>query len=318
MGILKASRLDHARSKEDWVKGLTCPRCGARSEPNGRYFSFGVFEGRGYSCAECERMFSAYYRDEVFSHTVPKADVEIFELAEEEAHPAPEEEVIVEEDEDEDLPAAPEPPEVEEEEAEDLPTAPELPEVEETPVIEDEAEEPQPTVQEAPEVEEEPVESLEEAPPREPLISASSAVILESLRRLRDDTIHVNELKDEEDRIVEALLEAFLEIMSGIPGGLQVNHELLPGETGDVDRVSVSSSGELLILYMNGEMEAIDLIDPEKRDLLVDVINDVFPKVRLQIVEMKGRLEKRIVYLSTVTEELRSMAASMAEVRGKI
>ena len=301
LGILKASRLDHARPKEDWVKGLTCPRCGARSEPNGRYFSFGVFEGRGYSCTECERMFSAYYRDEVFSHTVPKADVEIFELAEEEAHPAPEEEVIVEEDE-----------------AEDLTTAPEPPEVEETPVIEDEAEEPQPTVQEAPEMEEEPVERVEEAPPQMPLISASSAVILESLRRIRDDTMQVNELRDEEDRIVEALLEGFLEVMSSIPEGLPVNPELLLGGGGDVDRVSVNSGGELLILYLNGEMNAVDLIDPENRDLLVDVINDVFPKVCLQIVEMKGRLEKRIVYLSTVTEELRSMASSMAEVKGKI
>jgi len=283
------------------VKGLTCPRCGARSEPNGRYFSFGVFEGRGYSCTECERMFSAYYRDEVFSHTVPKADVEIFELAEEEAHPAPEEEVIVEEDE-----------------AEDLTISPEPPEVEETPVIEDEAEEPQPTVQEAPEMEEEPVERVEEAPLQMPLISASSAVILESLRRIRDDTMHVNELRDEEDRIVEALLEGFLEVMSNIPEGLPVNPELLLGVGGDVDRMSVSSSGELLILYPNGEMNAVDLIDPENRDLLVDVINDVFPKVCLQIVEMKGRLEKRIVYLSTVTEELRSMASSMAEVKGKI
>ena len=295
---MKASRLDKVQLREEWVKGLTCPRCGARTEPNGRYFAFGVFDGRGYSCVECERGFNAYYRDEVFSHTVPKADVEIFELVEEQADPVPEEEPVIEEDEAEELP-------------------PPL-EVEETPVIEDETEELPPTHDEASEVEEKPVEGEEYVPQREPVINASPAVILESLRNLRDDTIQVNELRDEEDRIVKALLEAFLEVMSSIPGGFPVNPELLPGEVSDVDRLSVSSSGELLILYLNGEMDAVELGDPENRDILVDVINDVFPKVRHQIVEMRGRLENRIVYLSTVTEELRSMAASIAEVKGRI
>jgi hypothetical protein len=297
----KASRPDKVQPREEWVKDLTCPRCGARTEPNGRYFAFGVFEGRGYSCVECERGFNAYYRDELFSHTVPKADVEIFESVEEQADPAPEEEPVVEEDE-----------------AEEVPPPPEVIEVEETPVIEEETEELPPVPDEAPEVDEKPGEGEENVPQREPVINASPAVILESLRKLRDDTIQVNELRDEEDRIVKALLEAFLEVLSSVPGGFPVNPELLPGEVSDVDRLSVSSSGELLILYLNGEMDAVELGDPENRDILVDVINDVFPKVRHQIVEMRGRLENRIVYLSTVTEELRSMAASIAEVKGRI
>ena len=65
-------------------------------------------------------------------------------------------------------------------------------------------------------------------------------------------------------------------------------------------------------------LDAVELSVPENRDLPVEVINDVFPKVRYEIVEMRGRLEKRIVYLSTVTEELRGMAASIAEVKGRI
>ncbi len=298
---LKASRPDQVQPTEEWVKGLTCPRCGARTEPNGKSFTFGVFEGRGYSCIECGKRFSAYYRDEVFNHTVPKADVEIFEIKGEQAHPAPEEEPITEEDK-----------------AEELPPPPDALEVEETPVIEDKTEELPPAPDEVPKVEEKSAEIEESVPPQEPMINASPAAILESLRKLRDDTIQVNELRDEEDRIVEALLEAFLEVMSSIPGGLPVSPELLHGEASDVDRLSVSSSGELLILYQDGEMDAVELSDPENRDLLVEVINDVFPKVRHQIVEMRGRLEKRIVYLSTVTEELRSMAASMADIKGRI
>ncbi len=276
---LETSRLDKVEPREEWVKGLTCPRCGARTELNGKSFAFGVFEGRGYSCVECGKRFSAYYRDKVFNHTVPKAEVEIFELAEAQADPATVEEPVIEEDVTEDI-------------------SPDLPEDSE--------------------YGEKPVERDESVQLQEAMIKASPATILESLRKLRDDTIQVNELRDEEDRIVEALLEAFLEVLSSIPGGLPVNPELLLGEASDIDRLSVSSSGELLILYLDGEMDAVELNDPENRDLLVKVINDVFPKVRHQIVEMRGRLEKRIVYLSTVTEELRDMAASMADIKGRI
>ena len=299
--MLKASRLDKARPIEAWVKGLTCPRCGARSEPNGKSFAFGVFEGRGYSCSDCERGFNAYYRDEVFSHTVPKADVEVFDLVEEQEEPVLAEEPVFEEDD-----------------AEEASPPIEASEVEETPETEREVEELPPALEEPPEFEERSAEVEEAPPPRELVVSESAAVILESLRKLRDDAVQVNELRDEEDRIVGALLGAFLEVMSNFQGGVPVNPELLPGEAEDVDRVIVNSSGELLILYLDGEMDAVELSVPENRDLLVDVINDVFPKVRYEIVEMRGRLEKRIVYLSTVTEELRGMAASIAEVKGRI
>jgi hypothetical protein len=236
--------------------------------------------------------------------------VEIYELEKEREPPAPEELPPPPDDLVEDAPV------LEELEAEEPPPAPpEETEVEETQVLEEEiAEDISPAL---PDEEAKTVEIGEGVPPQEP-IEGSSGAILESLRKLRDDTIQVNELRREEDRVVEALLEAFLDVMSSVPGGFPVNPEILPVETHDVDGLSVSSSGELLILYLNGEMDAFELSDPDNRDLLVDVINDVFPRVRSQIVEMRGRLEKRIVYLSTVTEELRGMAASIADIKGRI
>jgi hypothetical protein len=103
---------------------------------------------------------------------------------------------------------------------------------------------------------------------REPVIYACPIDILESLRKLSDDTVYVNELRDEKDRIVEALLEAFFEVILSIPEDFLVNPELLPGEASDIDRLSVRAA------------RAVELNDHENRDLLFDVINDVFPKVR--------------------------------------
>lgn len=57
---------------ESWVVEIECPRCGFLSEPTGKGFTFGIFEGRSYFCKECEKSFNAFYKDKELSYTVPK------------------------------------------------------------------------------------------------------------------------------------------------------------------------------------------------------------------------------------------------------
>ena len=57
---------------EKGVRNIDCPRCGAPSEPNGKDFIFGVFEGRTYLCQGCGKSFNAFYKEKGFSHTVPR------------------------------------------------------------------------------------------------------------------------------------------------------------------------------------------------------------------------------------------------------
>ena len=83
---------------EGWIKKITCPRCGVKTEPTERAFVFGVFDGRSYRCEGCEKSFTAYYRDKAFSHTLPKAEVELFDIVEREIEgPVPEDVEIGEE-----------------------------------------------------------------------------------------------------------------------------------------------------------------------------------------------------------------------------
>ena len=145
----------------------------------------------------------------------------------------------------------------------------------------------------------------------------SSDDFLESLLKMRDDFIGVSTLKTEEDMVVGALFQALLQVLRVIPGGIEVSVDVLEGYAG-VERLSISSKGELLVMHANGEMEAIQLGGPDRRDLLVDVIEDAFPKVSAQIAEMKEKLEKRIVYLSSVTDEVHELATSMAGIKAKI
>ena len=52
---------------------MNCPRCGGESKATGKEWKFGLFEGKQYNCSGCDKVFSAYYRDDKLSHTVPKA-----------------------------------------------------------------------------------------------------------------------------------------------------------------------------------------------------------------------------------------------------
>ncbi|MHA2433850.1 MAG: hypothetical protein ACXADO_11525, partial [Candidatus Thorarchaeota archaeon] len=72
------------QDREEWLKEVTCPKCGDWCEPTGKSFRFGVFDGKTYLCKGCGIHFNAFYRDGTFSHTVPRAQVEIRELASEE------------------------------------------------------------------------------------------------------------------------------------------------------------------------------------------------------------------------------------------
>jgi transposase-like protein len=68
------------QGEEEWLKAVTCPRCGDLCEPTGKSFRFGIFDGRIYLCEDCSMHFNAFYRDGAFSHTVPKAQVKLREI----------------------------------------------------------------------------------------------------------------------------------------------------------------------------------------------------------------------------------------------
>lgn len=53
---------------------IPCPLCGGISPQTGKKWKFGQFDAIQYKCAECEKLFSGYYRNEVLSHTVPKSE----------------------------------------------------------------------------------------------------------------------------------------------------------------------------------------------------------------------------------------------------
>ncbi len=145
-------------------------------------------------------------------------------------------------------------------------------------------------------------------------IPASSEEVVDTLRRLREDVGQISELSAEEGNIVEAYALAFLKIMQPLTKTITVDPSILPREMGLVERANVIPQSELVILFDDGRMESFDLTAVGNRDLLVAVIGNAMPRFNILIAQQRGKIEKRIAFLSDVTRELQTIADSLAVV----
>ncbi len=141
---------------------------------------------------------------------------------------------------------------------------------------------------------------------------ASPEEVIGTLRRLREDVGQISELGSEEGNIVDAFSFAFLKIMETLAKTLPVDVSILPRRMGAIDRANVVPEAELVALYRDGRMESFDLKEPENRDLLVDIVSNVMPKLNSLVAQKRTEMERRISFLSDVTKELQTIADSLA------
>ena len=51
---------------------MKCPRCGKEASDSHKEWNYSAFQVKRYDCKNCGKAFMAYYRDNKFSHTIPK------------------------------------------------------------------------------------------------------------------------------------------------------------------------------------------------------------------------------------------------------
>jgi hypothetical protein len=136
--------------------------------------------------------------------------------------------------------------------------------------------------------------------------------VVRKLKTLREDVGQISELSSEEGSIVGAFSSSFLKLMESFAKTLPVDVSILPRRMGAIESANVIPEGELVVLFVDGRMESVDLTEPGNRDLLVDVLSDVMPKFNDLVTERRSKLERRITFLSDITKELQTIADSLA------
>jgi len=136
--------------------------------------------------------------------------------------------------------------------------------------------------------------------------------IMNALQGVREDVGQICEMTSEEDKIVEAYSIAMLNLMRPLARAIPVDPSVLPRDLGEVERANVMPNGSLIVLHADGLMTSMVLGDRANRNVLIDVVRDVMPKINKMVAERKAELERRMGLLTSVTKELQGISDALA------
>jgi hypothetical protein len=103
--------------------------------------------------------------------------------------------------------------------------------------------------------------------------------VISVLRRLREDIDDLQGLIMDEGLVLEGLLE-ILPSLSKPLKYIDIDLSILPVEEREVEKANLSYDGKLVIYRKDGNLQVINLIDKDHRELLSKVVKDALPKLR--------------------------------------
>jgi hypothetical protein len=147
-------------------------------------------------------------------------------------------------------------------------------------------------------------------PAKQPQITLEELV--SSLKSLQDDIGQISELTSEEKRVVDVFFESFLKLMKPLAKTLPVSPDALPDELGSVVQANIDPKGNLMLLYKDGQVELRSLGEKTQRDLMISVIRDVMPKFKQLTSAHRRKIEDRMKFLSSVTNEIQKISKAFS------
>lgn len=121
----------------------------------------------------------------------------------------------------------------------------------------------------------------------------SSEEVVSAIRGAREDVELVSSLLSDEKVVVDALVE-LLPGLSPLLVRVIVDPSVLPVEMGEVEEVRLAPDGRIIVCRTDGEINTTDLTGGANRDLLVEVMRDIVPKLKEVLDSMPAFLEPTI------------------------
>jgi hypothetical protein len=132
---------------------------------------------------------------------------------------------------------------------------------------------------------------------------------LASLKDMQENVGQMSELAKEEENLVKEFFDFMLKILKPLSKTLEISVSSLPENyRGQVNKAYLYLTGQLVLVYKNGEVEILNLADQENHGILIDITSDVMIKLKMIINSCKSKTEKRVKFLMSVTQELQKVA----------
>ena len=136
-----------------------------------------------------------------------------------------------------------------------------------------------------------------------------------AMKSMADDVGQISELASEEKLLVTEFFASLLKLMQPLTSSMLVSTSALPAEAGNIVKAYIDPTGHLVLLHEDGHMELKNLTEERNRDIMVMVIKDVMPKFKSLTSMQKRKIEKRIKFLSAVTNEIQKISGALASLK---
>jgi hypothetical protein len=136
-----------------------------------------------------------------------------------------------------------------------------------------------------------------------------------ALKSMADDVGQISELASEEKLLVTEFFTSLLKLMQPLATSMPVSTAALPAEVGNIVQAHIDPTGHLALLNEDGHMELKNLAEERNRDLMILVIKDVMPKFKSLTSLQKSKIEKRIKFLSAVTNEIQKISGALTTLK---
>jgi len=136
-----------------------------------------------------------------------------------------------------------------------------------------------------------------------------------ALKSMADDVGQISELASEEKLLVTEFFASLLKLMQPLTTAMPVSTSTLPAEAGNIVKAYIDPTGHLALLHEDGHMELKNLSEERNRDIMIMVIKDVMPKFKSLTSMQKRKIEKRITFLSAVTNEIQKISGALAALK---
>jgi hypothetical protein len=137
---------------------------------------------------------------------------------------------------------------------------------------------------------------------------------VEFLNEIQENAGQISELAAEEDNLVNRFFSSLLKILKPFTRTLEISASALPQiYNGRVNKAYLYFTGQLVLVYTNGEAEVLNLTEQGNHDILVQITGEILLKLKTVISSYRARTEERVKFLMSITKELQKVAEVFAE-----
>jgi len=148
---------------------------------------------------------------------------------------------------------------------------------------------------------------------------ASKEEALEFLKEIQENAGQISELVIEEENLVNDFFDFVLKILKPFGKTLEISISSLPENYSvRLSKAYLYVTGQLVLVYRNGEVEILNLADQENREILVEITGEIMLKLKTVINSYKSKTEKRVQFLMAITKELQKVAKVFSEDTPKV